>query len=147
MSNNIVKECCPAAFFKSLARQLKNDGMIRDGILMVVIVFFSQFFTYVYLLVMGIALDARTCGVLYSLSSLFTTIMLLSQVFTSTVSWYTSKIGEEKAAYVLSLVRYFRSRSFFLSAGLFALLIVFGLLKSFLLDIVLMNRTQPVTGS
>lgn len=141
-----MKEYRPTAFFESLVRQLKNDGMIRDGILMVVIVFFSQFFTYVYLLVMGIALDARTYGVLYSLSSLLTTIMLLSQVFTSTVSWYTSKIGEEKAAYVLSLVRYFRSRSFIISAGLFALFIVFSPSISYYPDIVLMGRIQPVTG-
>lgn len=113
--NDIVKECRPAAFFESLGRRLKNDGMTWDGIFMVFVVFLSQVFTYVYLLVMGISLNARDYSILYSLSSLLTTIMIAPQVFNFTVSWFTSKISGNE--YTLSLVRFFGTVGLSLSAA------------------------------
>ena len=81
-----------------LHERLRADDMMRHGLMMAFFMALANFGGYLYYLFLGIFLTAEEYGILFSLSSLFVIVTILSDnLFRTTIAKFTSKFKGENA--------------------------------------------------
>ncbi len=103
--------------------QIKTDDMTRHGLMMVAFSVLAGFFRYLYQLSMGIFLEAEQYGILFSLTSLLSIILIISMAISTTLAKFTSKLrAEGRLGGVNYLWHYSLKRAFLIGIAIFALL-------------------------
>jgi len=107
-----------------LHERLRADDMMRHGLMMAFFMALANFGGYLYYLFLGIFLTAEEYGILFSLSSLFVIVTILSDnLFRTTIAKFTSKFkGENALGKVNYLWHYSIKRTLLLGVAFFALL-------------------------
>ena len=131
---------------------VRDDDLVRHGLLMVAFSVSANFFNYLYQLSMGILLSVEQYGILFSFTSILTMLLVFSQAIMLTIAAFTSRLkAEYRLGGVNFLWRLALKRSLLISLGVFALLVAGSpLLCSFLnirnlvYSVVLFSAVLPI---
>lgn len=120
----------------SIKDKLKSDDMTRHGLMMAGFGLFAGFLNYLYQFFMGTLLTPRQFGTLYTLLSLFSIILVISQIYQNSVTKFTSRFRAlNYLGQMNSLWRFFLRRTALIGAAAFAVLALLSPLISKFLNI------------
>lgn len=107
------------------------DDMTKHGLIMVAFGILGGLFNYLYQLAMGVLLPTQEYGVLFSLTSLFVILIVVSQAITIAVAKFTSKlVAEGRLGGVNYVWRLFFTKMLLAGIGGFAILALLSPLLS-----------------
>ncbi len=120
----------------TLIERIKNDDLARHGFIMVVFSVLSGIFMYLYQLIMGILLEPKDYGSLFSLTSFLSIVLVFSQALSTTVSHFVSRLGVKGGLAPVSYLRHsFLKKALFLGLSMFLVLTIMSPLISRFLNI------------